>query len=658
MGDDKKIVPPPRKKIGGTLIIWLVLIAAALMITQYFSSNTTVRVKLTYTEFLNEVKAAKIDSCHFAGRKVTGTFKVPYRVPLGSKAIEYREFSLVIPFDDPDLPKFLAEHGVKVTSEEEHTGFWTIFLNILPWLLIPLLYFMFIRQLQGPQKSIFSFGKSRARKFTPDKQRVTFDDVAGCEEAKRELQEVIEFLKNPDKFARLGGRIPKGVLLLGAPGTGKTLLARAVAGEAGVPFFSISGSDFVEMFVGVGASRVRDLFVEAKQSAPCIIFIDEIDAVGRYRGAGIGGGHDEREQTLNQLLVEMDGFDPNEGIIVMAATNRPDVLDPALLRPGRFDRRIVVDRPDINGRYEILKVHTRNKPLAPDVDLWKIAQSTPGLVGADLENIVNEAALLAARKNKDVIEMEDFEEAMEKVMMGLERRSIKIPESERKISAYHEAGHALVGKFTPEGDPVHKVSIIPRGVGIGGMTYFLPRDDRRIYTKTYLMATLARLLGGRAAELIVFNNPSTGAGNDLQRATEIAHRMVAEWGMSEKVGPLNFSDSTQEVFLGKEIISRSKISEETSRLIDAEVRRIVEEAQQRALDILREHLDALHKLAQALLEREVIEGDEIDEIIGEVSPKEANEESKNSQDSPSAEAEKESPDGKGQTPQSPEESEA
>ncbi|RKZ33913.1 cell division protein FtsH, partial [bacterium] len=594
------------------------MFAAVLLIAQWLSSRDSVKLKLTYTEFLAKVKAAEIDSCHFKGRKVTGKFSTPFKVPLGksTKAIEYDEFSLIIPFDDPDLPKYLADNKVKVTSEEESSGFWTVVLNILPWLLIPLLYFMFIRQMQGPQKSIFSFGKSRARKFQANKQRITFNDVAGCDEAKQELYEVIEFLKSPDKFSKLGGRIPKGVLLLGAPGTGKTLLARAIAGEADVPFYSISGSDFVEMFVGVGASRVRDLFVEAKQNSPCIVFIDEIDAVGRYRGAGLGGGHDEREQTLNQLLVEMDGFEPNEGIIIISATNRPDVLDPALLRPGRFDRRIVVDRPDIKGRHEILKVHTRNKPLSDNVDLRTIAQGTPGLVGADLENIVNEAALIAARNGKNAIEQVDFEKAMDKVMMGLERRSITISPEEKKISAYHEAGHALVGKFLPDGDPVHKVSIIPRGIGMGGMTYFLPQEERRVYPKSYLITTLTRLLGGRAAEIIVFNDPTTGAGNDLQRATEIAHRMVAEWGMSEKLGPLNFSDSSQEVFLGKEIISRSKISDDTSKLIDEEVRRFVEEAQVKAIQILQDNIESLHKLANALLEREVVDGDEIDKIIG------------------------------------------
>jgi len=469
--------------------------------------------------------------------------------------------------------------------------------------------------MRGAQQGIFSFAKSRAKRFVQTKNRVTFDDVAGCEEPKEELREVIEFLKNPQRFSKLGGRIPHGVLLLGPPGTGKTLLAKAVAGEANVPFFTISGSDFVEMFVGVGASRVRDLFEEAKRNAPCIIFIDEIDAIGRWRGAGIGGGHDEREHTLNQLLVEMDGFDPNEGIIVMAATNRPDILDTALLRSGRFDRQIVIDRPDLRERYEILKVHTRNKPMADDVDLMAIARGTPGLVGADLENIVNEAALLAARKGKDKIDMEDLEQAMDKVMMGLERPSVRLTPEEKKISAYHEAGHALVGMMTPGADPVRKVSIIPRGMALG-ITQFMPKDDKRIYQKSYIDSMLKYLLGGRAAELIVFETPSTGAENDLKKATELAYKMVAQWGMSEKVGPINYSEVTQEVFLGKEIVSRAHISERTAELIDSEVKRLIEEAQSAAIELLRKNLDKLHKLAQELMKREVMTGDEIKGLLG------------------------------------------
>ena len=610
--------PPTTRKIGGGLIVWIVLFLLVFVVASLLSSNQELRLKLSYTEFLKSVEEGKVEKVHFKGHKIIGTFTSPYSVPLDgrrTRRLEYDQFTVVIPYDDPDLPKMLAKKGIEVTSEEEKSGFWTIALNILPWLLIPLLYFVFIRQMRGAQQGIFSFAKSRAKRFVQTKNRVTFDDVAGCEEPKEELREVIEFLKNPQRFSKLGGRIPHGVLLLGPPGTGKTLLAKAVAGEANVPFFSISGSDFVEMFVGVGASRVRDLFDEAKRNAPCIIFIDEIDAIGRWRGAGIGGGHDEREHTLNQLLVEMDGFDPNEGIIVMAATNRPDILDTALLRSGRFDRQIVIDRPDLRERYEILKVHTRNKPMADDVDLMAIARGTPGLVGADLENIVNEAALLAARKGKDKIDMEDLEQAMDKVMMGLERPSVRLTPEEKKISAYHEAGHALVGMLTPGADPVRKVSIIPRGMALG-ITQFMPKDDKRIYQKSYIDSMLKYLLGGRAAELIVFETPSTGAENDLKKATELAYKMVAQWGMSEKVGPINYSEVTQEVFLGKEIVSRAHISERTAELIDSEVKRLIEEAQNAAIELLRKNLDKLHKLAQELMKREVMTGDEIKGLLG------------------------------------------
>ena len=609
--------PPTTRKIGGGLIVWIVLFLLVFVVASLLSSNQELRLKLSYTEFLKSVEEGKVAKVHFKGHKIIGTFTNPYSVPLDgrrTRRLEYDQFTVVIPYDDPDLPKMLAKKGIEVTSEEEKSSFWTIALNILPWLLIPLLYFVFIRQMRGAQQGIFSFAKSRAKRFVQTKNRVTFDDVAGCEEPKEELKEVIEFLKNPQRFSKLGGRIPHGVLLLGPPGTGKTLLAKAVAGEANVPFFSISGSDFVEMFVGVGASRVRDLFEEAKRNAPCIIFIDEIDAIGRWRGAGIGGGHDEREHTLNQLLVEMDGFDPNEGIIVMAATNRPDILDTALLRSGRFDRQIVIDRPDLRERYEILKVHTRNKPMADDVDLMAIARGTPGLVGADLENIVNEAALLAARKGKDKIDMEDLEQAMDKVMMGLERPSVRLTPEEKKISAYHEAGHALVGMMTPGADPVRKVSIIPRGMALG-ITQFMPKDDKRIYQKSYIDSMLKYLLGGRAAELIVFETPSTGAENDLKKATELAYKMVAQWGMSEKVGPINYSEVTQEVFLGKEIVSRTHISEKTAELIDSEVKRLIEEAQSAAIELLRKNLDKLHKLAQELMKREVMTGDEIKGLL-------------------------------------------
>ncbi|RKY44247.1 MAG: cell division protein FtsH, partial [Candidatus Neomarinimicrobiota bacterium] len=492
------------------------------------------------------------------------------------------------------------------------------FLNILPWLLFIGVWIYFLRRVQGGgNQGIFSFGKSRARLWTSDRPKITFSDVAGCEEAKQELEEIIEFLKNPKKFVRLGGKIPKGALLVGPPGTGKTLLAKAVAGEAGVPFFSISGADFVEMFVGVGASRVRDLFEQGKRNAPCIIFIDEIDAVGRYRGAGLGGGHDEREQTLNQLLVEMDGFDENTNIIVLAATNRPDILDPALLRPGRFDRRIVVDVPDVKGREQILKVHTKNIPLAKDVDLSIIAKSTPGMVGADLANLVNEAALLAARKDKEAVGMEDFEEAKDKVLMGVERRSLRIPQRERELTAYHESGHALVAIMIPDADPVHKVTIIPRGRALG-MTAQLPLDDRHNYSKSYIRSQLCVLLGGRAAEKLIFNELTTGAGNDIERATELARKMVCEWGMSEKLGPLTFGKKGEEIFLGREIARHRDYSEETARLIDAEVKRFVEEAEEEASRILKEHMEALKKLAETLLEKEVLDGAEIKRIVEKV----------------------------------------
>jgi len=466
----------------------------------------------------------------------------------------------------------------------------------------------------GGTKGIFNFGKSRVKIFTENLPKVTFKDVAGCDEAKLELQEIIEFLKEPSKFQRLGARIPRGVLLLGPPGTGKTLLARAVAGEAGVPFLSISGAEFVEMFVGVGASRVRDLFEQGKKYAPCIIFIDEIDAVGRQRGAGLGGGHDEREQTLNQLLIEMDGFEPNNGIIIIAATNRPDILDPALLRPGRFDRQVVVDRPDVKGREGILKVHTRKIPLAKDVDLAVIAKGTPGLSGADLANLVNEATLLAARKNKKHVDMEDFEEAKDKVMMGMERKSLIISEKEKEMTAYHESGHVLVAKKIPEADPVHKVTIIPRGRALG-VTTFIPIDEKHTYSKSYLLAMMTYALGGRAAELLIFDELTTGAGNDIERVTQIARKMVCEWGMSEKLGPIAYGSREEELFLGREITRHQEISEKTAQLIDEEIQNIVSSCMERAVKILRENIDTLHRLAKNLLEREILDNEEIDIII-------------------------------------------
>jgi cell division protease FtsH len=476
------------------------------------------------------------------------------------------------------------------------------------------IWIFFMRQMQSGGGKAMSFGKSRARLMTESSVKVTFKDVAGIEEAKEEVAEIIEFLKDPKKFTRLGGRIPKGVLLVGAPGSGKTLLARAIAGEAGVPFFSISGSDFVEMFVGVGAARVRDLFIQAKKNAPCIIFIDEIDAVGRHRGAGLGGGHDEREQTLNQLLVEMDGFEANEGVILIAATNRPDVLDPALLRPGRFDRQVVVPIPDLKGREAILRVHTRRTPLASAVDLSVLARSTPGFSGADLENLVNEAALLAARVNRESVTMEDFEQAKDKVLMGTERKSLILSDRERTNTAYHEAGHTLVARLLPGTDPIHKVTIIPRGRALG-LTQQLPLDERHTYPKDYLMATLTVLLGGRAAEDLVFNQFTTGAGNDLERATELARKMVCNWGMSEELGPITFGRREEHVFLGREISQPKDFSEETARIIDHAMKNLVEGAYQKAKDLLATHRAELQALAQALLERETLDSQEIDRII-------------------------------------------
>jgi cell division protease FtsH len=480
-------------------------------------------------------------------------------------------------------------------------------------------WIFFMRQMQAGGGKAMSFGKSRARLLNENAKKVTFDDVAGIDEAKVELEEIVEFLKDPKKFTRLGGRIPKGVLLVGAPGTGKTLLARAIAGEAGVPFFSISGSDFVEMFVGVGASRVRDLFLQGKKNAPCIIFIDEIDAVGRHRGAGLGGGHDEREQTLNQLLVEMDGFESNEGVILISATNRPDVLDPALLRPGRFDRQVVVPLPDIRGREGILKVHLHSKPIATNVDALQLAKGTPGFSGADLENLVNEAALLAARKERESIDMADFEDAKDKVMMGLERKSMIISEEEKRNTAYHEAGHALVAKLLPLTDPIHKVTIIPRGRALG-LTQQIPQDDRHSYTRDFLLSSISILMGGRVAEELIFQQRTTGAANDIERATQLARRMVCEWGMSETMGPLSFGKREEQIFLGREIAQHRDYSEQTAINIDQEVRSIVEENYQRSNALLSENIELLHAVAQALLEKETLDGRDIDNIMAEIRP--------------------------------------
>jgi len=516
--------------------------------------------------------------------------------------------------DLKDYQKDLIAKGIDIKYETDNSGLWVSILSgWIPTLLLIFLFLMFIRQAQGGGGKVFSFGKSKHKVLAESASRVTFEDVAGIDEVKEELQEIIEFLKDPNKFTRLGGRIPKGVLLMGPPGTGKTLLAKAVAGEAGVPFLSISGSDFVEMFVGVGAARVRDLFEQAKRRAPCIVFIDEIDAVGRQRGAGLGGGHDEREQTLNQLLVEMDGFESNQGVIIIAATNRPDILDPALLRPGRFDRRIVVPSPDFKGREAILKVHTRKVPLGDDVDLSVLAKGTPGFVGADLENMVNEAALLAARKNKDKVTMEDFEEAKDKVMMGAARKGLAMSERERELTAYHEAGHAIVARSLPGTDPVHKVTIVPRGLALG-MTQQLPEEDRYTLTREYLLNRLAIALGGRAAELLVFGQETTGAGQDIKMATELARKMVAQWGMS-LLGPIHLDTREEMVFLGRELATQKEVSEASQRRVDREVKRLLMEAQDFAIEILQKRMNALHSLAKRLLEKETIDGHEVDEIL-------------------------------------------
>jgi cell division protease FtsH len=517
--------------------------------------------------------------------------------------------------DYPDLVKELRDKGVIITAKPEQQPW---YINVLfsfgPILILIILWIFFMRQMQSGGNKVLSFGKSKAKLVSEKAVKITFSDVAGIDEAKADVQEVIDFLKDPGKFQKLGGKIPKGVLLVGAPGTGKTLLARAIAGEAGVPFFSISGSDFVEMFVGVGASRVRDLFEQAKKSAPCILFIDEIDAVGRHRGAGLGGGHDEREQTLNQLLVEMDGFDPNEGVIVLAATNRPDVLDPALLRPGRFDRQVIVPQPDVKGRLEIIKVHTRKIPLAENVNLEILARGSPGFSGADLENLVNEAALLAARQSKSKVEMIDFENSKDKVMMGTERKSMILSEEEKRNTAHHEAGHTLVAKLTLGTDPIHKVSIIPRGMALG-ITQQLPIDDRYTYPKEYLLNTLSVLLGGRASEEIIFGRTTTGAGNDLEKVTEIARKMVCEWGMSEKLGPVTFGKREEHIFLGKEIIRHNDYSEKTAEDIDDEIRRIVAERYEYSKRLLTDNRTLLEKLASTLLDRETLDAAEIDAII-------------------------------------------
>jgi cell division protease FtsH len=588
-----------------TIVLWVVLIVMFVAFYQFFAQHNREQKELPFSDFIAKVEAGEIRDVSVKDSNYFGHLK------------DGSEFRTVGPID-PMATIFdkLHQRGIKVNYEKpEQNSFWvTVLVQYLPLVFLFLLFFFFMRQLQSGGGKAMSFGKSKAKLMTEHHNKVTFSDVAGIDESKDELEEIISFLKDPKKFTRLGGRIPKGVLLMGPPGTGKTLLARAVAGEAGVPFFSISGSDFVEMFVGVGASRVRDLFEQGKKNAPCIIFIDEIDAVGRHRGAGLGGGHDEREQTLNQLLVEMDGFESNEGVILIAATNRPDVLDPALLRPGRFDRRIVVPRPDLNGRLGILKVHTKKTPLSTDVDLIQIARGTPGFSGADIENLVNEAALYAARRNKERLDIGDFEFAKDKVLMGTERRSMIISEKEKRTTAIHEAGHALVAKILPGTDPVHKVTIIPRGRALG-LTQQLPQEDRLNINQEFALNQVAILMGGRIAEEITFGQKTTGAGNDIEVATNLARSMVCEWGMSDKMGPLAFGKKEGEVFLGRDMASVQTYSEQTAREIDTEVRRIVTEQYERAKNVLLENQAMLNKIADALLEYETIDAADIDALM-------------------------------------------
>ncbi len=589
------------------LVLWLVIFVAIIALYQLVNTPRTGYEEIPYSEFLTNVETGEVKDVVFKGEEIKGEYA-------DSSDSETKSFKTIGPASE-QLLTTLEEKGITFKFDSDKEGSLTsILLNWAPLLLLVVIMVFFMRQLQAGGNKAMSFGKNKARMLNENQNKTTFKDVAGVDEAKEEVQEIVEFLRSPKKFTKLGGRIPKGILLVGPPGTGKTLLAKAIAGEAGVPFFIISGSDFVEMFVGVGASRVRDLFAQAKRHAPCIIFVDELDAVGRHRGAGLGGGHDEREQTLNQLLVEMDGFESNEGIIVMAATNRPDVLDPALLRPGRFDRQVVVPRPDVRGREEILKVHSRNTPMEDDVELSVIARSTPGFSGADLENLVNESALHAARFSRMKITMDDFEYAKDKVIMGVERKSMIISDSEKKITAYHEAGHALVAKLTPGTDPIHKVTIIPRGMALG-VTQQLPIEDRYTLSRTNLNGTIMVLLGGRAAEEIVFGERTSGAGNDLERVTEIARRMVCEWGMSEKVGPITFGKGDEQVFLGKEMSQTKKYSEETAMDIDSEIKSIVTGNYEKAKHLLEENIDILHMVAEVLLDKEVIDGKELEEII-------------------------------------------
>jgi len=587
-----------------TVVFWLVLALAGVLLWQVVKgANSGAKEReINYSEFMSQVDQNNVSEVTVIGNDVRGKFKN-----------DKSAFHVVVPPNYSEMYKPMRDHGVNITVKDANGGSYTWLINLLPFVLLGALWFIMIRQMQTGGNKALSFGKSRARLLSMQQKKVTFKDVAGVDEAKEELKEIIEFLREAQKFQKLGGRIPKGVLLVGPPGTGKTLLARAVAGEANVPFFSISGSDFVEMFVGVGASRVRDLFEQGKKNAPCIIFIDEIDAVGRHRGAGLGGGHDEREQTLNQLLVEMDGFESNDGVILIAATNRPDVLDPALLRPGRFDRRVVVSRPDVRGREEILRVHTRKIPLSDDVNLPVLARGTPGFSGADLANMVNEAALNAARQNRKTVLMYDFEMAKDKVLMGAERKSMLLSDEEKRVTAYHEGGHALVAALREHSDPLHKVTIIPRGMALG-VTMQLPLDDKHTYTRDYLETRLAIMMGGRVAEELFLNTMTTGAGNDIEQASDLARKMVCEFGMSS-LGPITFGKKEEQIFLGREISQHRDFSEDTALKIDAEVRRFVDEGYQSAVNILSSNRDKLEKIAMALLEREVLDATEVQMII-------------------------------------------
>lgn len=596
------------KPIHKTILIWSAIIFSSLLVLNFISRHPTSRKQVQFSEFLEALQKNQVEQVTIQEDEYLGKFRDKFK--------EGAEFETLGPQNSDKTFELLSKSNAKVEfKKRKETPVWQqILISWIPMILLLGLFFLFMRQLQVGGGKAMSFGKSKARLLTEHQKKVTFADVAGIEEAKEELEEIIDFLKDPKKFTKLGGRIPKGVLLMGPPGTGKTLLAKAIAGEAGVPFFSISGSDFVEMFVGVGASRVRDLFDQGKKHAPCLIFIDEIDAVGRHRGAGLGGGHDEREQTLNQLLVEMDGFESSEGVIIIAATNRPDVLDPALLRPGRFDRRVMVPRPDLKGREAILKIHTRKVPLSRDVDLMILARGTPGFCGADLENLVNEAALYAARRNKKFVEMKDFEMAKDKVLMGSERKSLIIGEEEKRNTAYHEAGHTLVAKLIPGTDPIHKVTIIPRGMALG-LTQQLPEEEKFTQSREQAEASLAILMGGRCAEELIFGHQTTGAGNDIEKATELARRMVCEWGMSEKLGPLAFGKREDTVFLGRDFTQHPDYSESTAVKIDEEIRRLVTENYHRAKTLLTDHRDILCRLAEALLEYETLTSEQIDQVI-------------------------------------------